>query len=468
MGQFGKIQETLSQKTQDQLEHEKLKTLAEGPCKGVTKPISGEVVTPSAATCAAINEALAKSTKGQETFTGTIADAFGIFMNTLTSKLMERYFKKGLSMVFDKDGFKECKGEKYICDSIEDMLRSGASLGGKASAEKALGGLLTASIETGGQQDILSILAVCPPEQPAFKNGYPYRSMLYLRKYRIIPVGWELAAQYIKDIEATKQVHTLENVVDGFDNPVSPFFGLVDPAWVLKSPQVFCARQGPGPEFTSVELMCEKIASGGQCESDDYQARKVSRKTWCADEQTCLEEGENGDCKRYGYCTLEKPSWKLGGTQCDKPFASCEGYTNSITKTNYTVLENTLNKKDCNASNVGCQWYCQDAPKMCVGGARGGQPCSTNNDCASIYCSVGTCSVSNSLTCSYDTDCPSGETCSAGLRRCVNGDTPGAACTTNAQCGRGVVDGVCTEGGMWSCKNTGTCSSPPFTAPQKQ
>src|SRR3989338_7214066 len=401
MGQFGKIQETLSQKTQDTLEHEKLKTLAEGPCKGVTKPITGEVVTPSAATCAAINEALAKSTKGQETFTGTIADAFGIFMNTLTSKLMERYFKKGLSMVFDKDGFKECKGEKYICDSIEDMLRSGASLGGKASAEKALGGLLTASIETGGQQDILSILAVCPPEQPAlnnciidepfrraiekqytvrqameaykktggsegldpkkpfgyilvgtamdepdFKNGYPYRSMLYLLKYRIIPVGWELAAQYIKDIESTKQVHTLENVADGFDDPVSPFFGLVDPAWVLKSPQVFCARQGPGPVLLSSEMQCEKFnTESAQCENDDYQSRKVSRAEWCADEQTCLEEGENGDCKRYGYCTLEKPSWKLGGAQCEAQFATCEGYITSITKANYTLLENTLNKK---------------------------------------------------------------------------------------------------------------------------
>src|SRR3989344_7868716 len=515
VGQFMEIQKALSAKQQQELEAAKLKQLAEGPCKGLETPISGQVKTPSSAVCDTLNQALSKSTKGLETFTGQIvADAFGTFVNTLAAKLMERYFKKGLSVVIDRHDVK---------DKLEDILKSGASQGGKSSAEKAFGGLLTASIETGGQQDILSILTACPPEQPAlnnciidepfrraiekqytvrqameaykktggsegldpknpfghilvgtamdepdFKNGYPYRSMLYLRKYRIIPVGWELAAQYIKDTEATKQVHTLENVVDGFDNPVSPFFGLVDPAWVLKSPQVFCARQGPGPEFTSVELMCEKIASGGQCESDDYQARKVSRKTWCADEQTCLEEGENGDCKRYGYCTLEKPSWKLGGTQCEEQFASCEGYTNSITKANYTVLENTLNKKDCNASNVGCQWYCQDAPKMCVGGARGGQPCSTNNDCASIYCSVGTCSVSNSLTCSYDTDCPSGETCSAGLRRCVNGDTPGAACTTNAQCGRGVVDGVCEEGGVWSCKNTGTCSSPPFTACTKE
>ena len=333
VGQFMEIQKALSAKQQQELEAAKLKQLAEGPCKGLETPISGQVKTPSSAVCDTLNQALSKSTKGLETFTGQIvADAFGTFVNTLAAKLMERYFKKGLSVVIDRHDVK---------DKLEDILKSGASQGGKSSAEKAFGGLLTASIETGGQQDILSILTACPPEQPAlnnciidepfrraiekqytvrqameaykktggsegldpkkpfgyilvgtamdepdFKNGYPYRSMLYLRKYRIIPVGWELAAQYIKDIEATKQVHTLDNVVDGFDNPASPFFGLADPAWVLKSPQVFCARQGPGPELTSVELMCEKIASGatgGQCESDDYQARKVSRKTWCAD-----------------------------------------------------------------------------------------------------------------------------------------------------------------------------------------
>ena len=32
--------------------------------------------------------------------------------------------------------------------------------------------------------------------EPAYNEGYPYRSMLILRKFRIIPVGWELAAEY--------------------------------------------------------------------------------------------------------------------------------------------------------------------------------------------------------------------------------------------------------------------------------
>lgn len=527
LGTHQKIQEALGQNVQKALEVEKLKQLASGPCKGVESTVTGEVKTPASVPCKTLETALEKSSKPQETLTGTVADAVGIFMNTLTAKLMERYFKQGLSMIIDRKGVKGG-------DKTEDVLRSGASLSGKTTAEKALGGLLTASIESGGQQDILSILAACPPEQPAlnnciidepfrraiekqltvkeameaykksggsegldpkkpfgyilvgtamdepdFKNGYPYRSMLYLRKYRIIPVGWELAAQYIKDIEAVKQVHTLENVADGFDDPISPFFGLADPAWVLKSPQVFCARQGPGPELLSSEMQCEKFTDTGQCAGDEYQSRKVSRKEWCADEQTCLEEGENGDCKRYGYCTLEKQSWKLGATQCDKPYASCEGYTNSVTKANYTILENTLNKSDCSQSNVGCQWYCQDAPKMCVGGTRSGQPCGINNDCSTTYCSLGTC-VDSGLTCSYDTDCGSGATgfcsnnnliscttatvdtdcgagnncilCDTGSRACVNGDTPGIACTTNAQCGRGVVDGVCEEGGVWSCK----------------
>src|SRR3989344_6717897 len=39
--------------------------------------------------------------------------------------------------------------------------------------------------------------------EPKFNEGYPYRSMLILRKYRIIPVGWEAAAQKIKDLQGT-------------------------------------------------------------------------------------------------------------------------------------------------------------------------------------------------------------------------------------------------------------------------
>ena len=70
MGQFGKIQEALSEKTQATLGAREIKTLAEGPCKGRDQAHfrrSGDTFGRQA--CAAINEALAKSTtKGQETY----------------------------------------------------------------------------------------------------------------------------------------------------------------------------------------------------------------------------------------------------------------------------------------------------------------------------------------------------------------------------------------------------------------
>src|SRR3990167_4429412 len=124
VGQFMEIQKALSAKQQQELEAAQIKQLAEGPCKGLETPISGQVKTPSSAVCDTLNQALSKSTKGLETFTGQIvADAFGTFVNTLAAKLMERYFKKGLSMVFDKDGLKECKGGKDICgDKTEDIF----------------------------------------------------------------------------------------------------------------------------------------------------------------------------------------------------------------------------------------------------------------------------------------------------------------------------------------------------------
>ena len=34
--------------------------------------------------------------------------------------------------------------------------------------------------------------------EPQYNQGYPHRSILILKKYRIVPVGWDLAAQYIK------------------------------------------------------------------------------------------------------------------------------------------------------------------------------------------------------------------------------------------------------------------------------
>ncbi len=128
-------------------------------------------------------------------------------------------------------------------------------------------------------------------EKLQYNQGYPYRSMIILRKYRILPVGWELAAQKIEqmyanknnsltkksgknqlqeDIDVTtgtlKEGTSLLDVVSCFDATVEGdivtqgpdkynsyaaawCIGLVDPNWVLKLPDYFCGRLGYGPQL---------------------------------------------------------------------------------------------------------------------------------------------------------------------------------------------------------------------------
>lgn len=61
--------------------------------------------------------------------------------------------------------------------------------------------------------------------EPSLNEGYPYTSMQKLRKARIIPAGWELAATYIYEMGQSQNIPTgctsrgctLENVMDQFD-----------------------------------------------------------------------------------------------------------------------------------------------------------------------------------------------------------------------------------------------------------
>jgi len=72
-------------------------------------------------------------------------------------------------------------------------------------------------------------------------SAFSYRSMIILRKFRILPVGWELAAQYINkhfDENGMGQKN-LGDMIDCYDSTASGDAwckGLVDPKWVLKAP----------------------------------------------------------------------------------------------------------------------------------------------------------------------------------------------------------------------------------------
>lgn len=193
--------------------------------------------------------------------------------------------------------------------------------------------------------------------EPSYNEGYPYRSMLILRKFRIIPVGWEIAAQYIKENLTAVQSRNLGDMVACFD-PLDSITGyaetwcqgLVDPSWVLKAPLNYCKKEGFGPEIVSQQI------SGKGMDS----TLEISRsENYCADEQSCIKEYDDGSCEYFGYCTEEKRKWKFNGLSCEPRFNSCQTFRSQSGQT-ISYLENSLNYNGCSYDNAGCRSFCTD------------------------------------------------------------------------------------------------------------
>ncbi|MCX6796652.1 MAG: hypothetical protein NTW06_04115, partial [Candidatus Falkowbacteria bacterium] len=209
-------------------------------------------------------------------------------------------------------------------------------------------------------------------QEPDYKQGYPYRSMIILRKYRILPVGWELAAQYIKDKAMNEsgsgETLNLKDLVDCFDPSDDNYVGyaanwcqgLVDPNWVLKAPQNYCKRQGAGPEILSSEVTT-KTEENGDTSPRKWNELMISRnETYCGDEQSCIKENKDGSCKLYGYCIEDKRKWKFDSDSCDSIYNTCMTFSNSQDNSSISYLQNTLDYANCSADNAGCQAYCED------------------------------------------------------------------------------------------------------------
>jgi len=331
-------------------------------------------------------------TSAQKTYTGrAVADAIGVFVDTFAAKFMERMIKG----IVPKGGGSGSGGPTF------DGLGVGTSLSGTRAAQQLFANFVSPQFTRGETIETLSTLATCPakPEaqaynnciidrnfataveqkltlkeaveqnlvdgnkifgfnsddtEPSYNNGYPYSSLVVLRKYRIIPVTWELAALYIRDIQSGGDIYTLNTLIDEFDNASSPFYHLIDPNWVLKAQEFECRVQGPGPQIlqTTVQTFQEYDAVSGTYV--DKTVEIVQRNDYCADERSCIVENPDGTCRDYGYCTNELPIWKFTGSSCTPEAATCESFTTPEgQKASYNV--NTL--ETCDASQVGCLWY---------------------------------------------------------------------------------------------------------------
>ncbi len=364
---------------------------------GVKDLVTGITKTPKEYINTVANLSIQESTAADKVYTGEpLADAFSLFTNTLINRLYKTIFEKGILPSGSGDSF--------------EMTTSGVSAAKRYFAE-----LVRPTFRARGPVDIVSTLAACPSEyrvtnncvidenfadainrritvkqaleegslnstgtfgfdqngqEPEYTNGYPYRSLVILRKYRVIPSTWEAAALYIKNYVVPAQGFGLKELVDLYDdekwtNPQgvqidNPFYHLIDPNWVLKAPETYCKKEGPGEQLVADALVqLDDTNNDGVIDSRDTPSRQVERGSYCADERTCIQEAEDGTCLFYGYCAEEKPIWRFSGTACQAYENTCQTFVDSKKK-EASFIESTVNHDSCSADNAGCQWYCQN------------------------------------------------------------------------------------------------------------
>lgn len=368
------------------------------------KNVAGKILTPGTMIADTFRDKTSDSntTLGWSTFTNTAADIVEEFVNTLVAQLLTN-LQGGIFANSSSGGGTGKNNWGDLIDSAKDLANlfnynSSPIISGTRGATEKFLGLITNREKVGNKFDLLVNLAKCAeadkanpgptdcvidtalsqaiksrtyvkdlPDNilsrtfsPTIKQTnsleieIPYRSILILRKYRIVPVGWEIAATKINNgevkdangITALKKDWTLKEVMDCYNGQsancqTDSFKGLVDPYWLLKVYEAFCRRQG-----------------FGEINQDNALTGAINRLEYCADEQQCLSDDSQGNCQAYGYCSEERRLWDLG-TSCDVSNNTCQTYS-SRSGNSASLLDNTLDFSNCDSGNVGCRAYATD------------------------------------------------------------------------------------------------------------
>ncbi|MFA6252976.1 MAG: hypothetical protein WCV69_01760 [Patescibacteria group bacterium] len=409
LGVFAKLSQSAEQKESEAIEAKKELTRK---CQGYldnTTPITEEIKT----SCMAIlqlqgvtfnvvaetdtSKVTDSALKKEVGVIGTIMKTAGnIFVNTFTSKLMNRWIKDGMWSVLG--------GKKATNPSLRSSLL--AQLRGGASVDKTSGGGLFVDFqkiqpETLEAYNILDEFAICPEEvdfrkpdncvisadflealasrttlqeaidnglisgslpligsdetlrnanKECYKDALCYSNLVKLRKANIIPTGWEMAALRSPMTSPT----TLQQAMDCFEENTgkckikpavgetnNPYYHLIDPYWILKSPPALCNAYVYSPVLESPDTS--------------------NRQQYCADIKTCLREDDQGNCLagEYGYCTKSENIWRFTGDECvdGDIYSGCLTFQNdNLPVASY--LEQSLDY--CSADQAGCKRYSQE------------------------------------------------------------------------------------------------------------
>jgi len=194
-----------------------------------------------------------------------------------------------------------------------------------------------------GEKPLISSKDSQNGQSSCYQSGYCYGNLVKLRKARILPIGFELAAE-----ASAGSNWKLKDVVKGFNTCNSsgdrdsgnPYCHLIDPNWVLRLPKTQCLAQVYGPTLISTE--------------------GAIRSQYCADPITCVSEDESGNCGgSWGYCTREKNIWRIQADKCPAYYNSCLTYKDRNNK-QADYVRNTVNFDSCKAGNTGCRPYFQN------------------------------------------------------------------------------------------------------------
>jgi hypothetical protein len=179
-----------------------------------------------------------------------------------------------------------------------------------------------------------------------YTQGFCYTNLVKLRRMRIIPVGWEMAAAAGPITLSDALAKFNDCNANGQLDSDHPFCHLVDPDWILKVPVTQCKAQVYGQTLEAPNT--------------------PDRAEVCVNAPSCISEDANGKCTGgFGYCTREHNVWTIDATACPSQFASCDTFSDPNGK-QLSVLRNTVDESTCTAQNAGCR------PYNLVGNATGG------------------------------------------------------------------------------------------------
>lgn len=341
---------------------------------------------------------LESAKRAQETNIGTITgDAFIDAANVFINQYAISAFNELMRSLADKGK----SGGSDLQAGLRNPFSDPGAYSGVSSLKDVTTKLLQPNFGVRTDYDILSSLVICPDQNKpgpdncviddqfmqaisekktvaeALENNYLHgewqltdenlpstynlRNISILRKYRIVPAGWEEAVRKIV-ADGTPKKATLTDLVSCFSNidsyvTFSSEFdqrdqswcaGLVDPNWVLKAPLNYCRQEGVGGYILNKTIV---PGVGGSSELSIVRADN-----YCADNQTCIKEKTDGSCEVYGYCNEEKRTWSFGSDTCEPINNTCQAFTSS-TGQNVAYLQNTLDYSSCNSETAGCRQY---------------------------------------------------------------------------------------------------------------